>query len=85
MNDPSGYEFFISSMAELDKRFNMPAVLYAYRDYISSRTVSKYVQMEWSVDMVNGILFYLTQKPDGPLYYIDADFKEGRAEFRKMI
>ncbi|MGC8557882.1 MAG: RAD55 family ATPase [Nitrososphaeria archaeon] len=85
MNDPSGYEFFISSMAELDKRFNMPAVLYGYRDYISSRTVSKYVQMEWSVDMVNGILFYLTQKPDGPLYYIDADFKEGRAEFRKMI
>jgi KaiC/GvpD/RAD55 family RecA-like ATPase len=83
-NDPSGYEFFISSMAELDKRFSMPAVLYGYSDYISSRIVSKYVEMKWSVDMVNGILFYLTQKPDGPLYYIDADFKEGRAEFKRM-
>lgn len=84
MNDPSGYEFFISSMAELDRRFSMPAVLYGYSDYVSSITVSKYVQMKWSVDMVNGILFYLTQKPDGPLYYIDADLNEGRAEFRMM-
>ncbi|MFP3214787.1 MAG: hypothetical protein RXR18_06270 [Nitrososphaeria archaeon] len=83
-NDPTGYEFFINSMTELDRKFNMPTMFYGYRDYVSLKIVSKYVHMEWSVHVVNGILFYLTKKPDGPLYYIDSDLSQGRAEFRMM-
>ncbi len=85
VTDPSGYETFISDVTELEKELRMSEALYGYQDYSSLRVISKYVHMQWSTEMVNGTLFYLTVKPDGPLYYIDADLEEGRAEFKKML
>ena len=83
--DPSGYETFVSDVAELEKELKIPEVLYGYQDYSSVRVVSKYAHTEWSAEMVNGTLFYLTVKPDGPLYYIDVELEKGKAEFKKML
>jgi energy-coupling factor transporter ATP-binding protein EcfA2 len=60
-NDPTGYEFLINSMTELDRKFNMPTMFYGYRYYVLLKIVSKYVHMEWSAHVVNGILFYPTR------------------------
>ena len=85
VTDPSGYEMFISDVTELEKELRMSEALYGYQEYSCLKVVSKYVHMQWSTEMVNGTLFYLTVKPDGPLYYIDVDIEDGRAEFKKML
>ncbi|MDP8024071.1 MAG: hypothetical protein RAK20_06365 [Conexivisphaerales archaeon] len=85
VTDPSGYEAFISDVSEFEREKRIPVALYGYQDYTSVRIVSKYVHMQWSTEMVNGTLFYLTVKPDGPLYFIDADIENGKAEFKRLL
>lgn len=83
-SNPAGYEMFMYEMARIDKELSIPSILYGYQGYSSVATARKYAHMEWSIELINGVLFYITEKPNGPLYYIEADLGAGRAEFRRI-